>query len=191
MYLPTTKPCIDEFVLGNVKMCLQFVLFLNTGTMHTENKRSSIWQLCRHWWHSKLSVRPLTVTPVTTKLPNWQIFVFSAGTELESFWKTRIPLFCTTISCLLMVWRRKEPRHQLPWYWHRKYLGFSTTRLKYIHYQHWELNWRKLLFFRIMGLAWCPAKYPLMSLLWAQLLQLLEHILASGNVTLAVLGLVC
>ena len=43
----------------------------------TENKRSSIWQLCRHWWHRKLSLRQLTVPPVTTKLSNWRPFVFS------------------------------------------------------------------------------------------------------------------
>ena len=35
---------------------------------NTENKRSSIWKLCRHWWHRKLSIWQLTVPPVTTML---------------------------------------------------------------------------------------------------------------------------
>ena len=42
-----------------------------------ENKRSSIWQPCRHWWQRKLSLRQLTVPPVTTRLSNWWPFVFS------------------------------------------------------------------------------------------------------------------
>ena len=47
----------------------------------TENKRSSIWQLCRYWWHRKLSFRQLAVPPVTTKLSNWRPFVFSGSTS--------------------------------------------------------------------------------------------------------------
>ena len=46
-------------------------------TIITENKRRSIWQLCRYWWHRKLSFRQLTVPSVTTKLSNWPLFVFS------------------------------------------------------------------------------------------------------------------
>ena len=40
----------------------------------TENKRLSIWQLCRCWWHRKLALRQLTVPQGTTKLSNWQPF---------------------------------------------------------------------------------------------------------------------
>ena len=42
----------------------------------TKNKGSSIWQLCHHWWHRKLSLRQLTVPPVMTKLSNWRPYVF-------------------------------------------------------------------------------------------------------------------
>ena len=49
----------------------------NAETEFTENKRLSIWQLCRHWWHPKLSLIQLMVPPVMTKLSNWQIFVVS------------------------------------------------------------------------------------------------------------------
>ena len=45
--------------------------------LFTEKKRSSIWHLCHHWWHSQLSLRQLTVPPVTAKLSNWRSFVFS------------------------------------------------------------------------------------------------------------------
>ena len=44
-----------------------------------KTKIKSIWQLCRHWWHNKLSLRQLTVPPVTTKLSNWRSFVFSVS----------------------------------------------------------------------------------------------------------------
>ena len=37
--------CVDN-------ACLALICFVFTGT---ENKRSSIWQLCRHWRHRKLS----------------------------------------------------------------------------------------------------------------------------------------
>ena len=50
--------------------------FLTTCCLIIENRRSPIWQLCRHWWHRKLSLRQLTVSPVTTKLWNWRPFVF-------------------------------------------------------------------------------------------------------------------
>ena len=49
----------------------------NSGTF-TENKRSSFWQLCPHWWHRKLPLRHPTVPPVTTKLSNWRFLIFSA-----------------------------------------------------------------------------------------------------------------
>ena len=42
-----------------------------------ENQKSSIWQLYHHPWHCKLSLRQLTVPPVTTKLRNWWPFVLS------------------------------------------------------------------------------------------------------------------
>ena len=43
---------------------------LDSQTMpwNTQNKRSSIWQLCCHWWHCKLSEWQLTMPQVTTKL---------------------------------------------------------------------------------------------------------------------------
>ena len=34
-------------------------------------------QLCRHWWHRRLSLWQPTVPPVTTKLALWQLSVFS------------------------------------------------------------------------------------------------------------------
>ena len=43
----------------------------------TENKISSIWRLCRHLWHRKLSYWQLSVPLVTTKLSNWRSFVFN------------------------------------------------------------------------------------------------------------------
>ena len=44
---------------------------------HTENKRSSIWQLCCHWWYCKLSFRQLTVSPMKTKFSNLRPLVFN------------------------------------------------------------------------------------------------------------------
>ena len=45
----------------------------------TENKRSSIWQLCRHWWHRKLSLWQLAVPPITTKLSTWRSLCFQCN----------------------------------------------------------------------------------------------------------------
>ena len=64
-----THPCISSSVW--IKMILAIGNHKNT-----ENKRSSIWQLCCHWWHHRLSLWQLTVPPVTTTLSNWS-FVFS------------------------------------------------------------------------------------------------------------------
>ena len=58
---------------------LQCKAVILTTFLFTENKRSSIWELCRHWWHRKLSKWQLTVPPVTTKLSNWRPFVFSVS----------------------------------------------------------------------------------------------------------------
>ena len=48
-------------------------------SLYTENKRLSIWQLCHHWWHHKLSQWQLMVPPVMSKLPNWRSFVCSVS----------------------------------------------------------------------------------------------------------------
>ena len=65
-----THPCISSSLWVKV--------ILDIGNHKTtENKRSSIWQLCRHWGHHKLSLWQLTVPPVTTTLSNWRSFVFS------------------------------------------------------------------------------------------------------------------
>ena len=55
----------------------------------TENKRSSICQLCRYWWHRKLSLRQLTVPPMTAMLSNWR-FLFVSDRNHPSiclFWQ--------------------------------------------------------------------------------------------------------
>ena len=56
---------------------------IRDGTYHLQplktkdRQRSTIWQLCSHWWHRMSSLRQLTVLPVPTKLSNWWPFVFS------------------------------------------------------------------------------------------------------------------
>ena len=46
-------------------------------TLDTENKRSPIWQICRHRWHRQLSLWQLTMPPVMTMLSSWRYFAFS------------------------------------------------------------------------------------------------------------------
>ena len=58
---------------------VQVVISRMFGASHysnTENKNSSIWQLCSHWLYRKLSEWQLTVPPVTTKLFDWRCFIF-------------------------------------------------------------------------------------------------------------------
>ena len=61
--------------------CFLDVLHISHPQQHTtvtltEEKIWSIWQLCRQWWHRKLSLWQLMVPPVTTKLSTWWFFVF-------------------------------------------------------------------------------------------------------------------
>ena len=44
-------------------------------------------QLCRYWWHQRLSLWQPLVPPVTTKLASWQLLVFSVYRQAkESLW---------------------------------------------------------------------------------------------------------
>ena len=59
------------------------------------NTKSSIWQLCRYLWYRKLSLRQLTVPPVTIKSSSWRSPVFSEvyydlPNDLESLWTPSI-----------------------------------------------------------------------------------------------------
>ena len=51
--------------------------YISRSDWFTENKISSIWKLCCHWWYGKLSLRQFTAPSVTAKLSNFQSFVFS------------------------------------------------------------------------------------------------------------------
>ena len=65
---------------------------------YTEKKRWSIWQLCRHWWHRKLSLRRFTVPPVTTKLSNWWSFVLSGSQRFASWWHHQMKTFSALLA---------------------------------------------------------------------------------------------
>ena len=67
--LPRTQYFTEKFLVG-----------INKGDDHTphivtENKVSSIWQLCSHWWHRNVLLRQLTVPPLVplynTRLTDW------------------------------------------------------------------------------------------------------------------------
>ena len=66
-------------------MWFPYVDVLRVTSLSTENKRSSIWQLCRHRWHRKLSLWQLTMPPVMAKLSNWRTLVFS----IHKWWTLR------------------------------------------------------------------------------------------------------
>ena len=73
----------------------------------TKNKISSIWQLCRHLWHWKLSLWQLMVPPMTTKLSNWRSIFFRGcrSKPCYSLWGA-FPLFQTECP-------RQNPKHKL------------------------------------------------------------------------------
>ena len=70
-------------------------------------KRSSIWQLCRHWWHHKLSLWQLTVPPVTQR---WQIddILFSVNIQTRDccpvFWLAHCINITLLGCCRLTLW---------------------------------------------------------------------------------------
>ena len=47
-------------------------------------RRSSIWQLCRRWWHRGLSLWQLAVPPVTAGLSSWRPFAFSVSATINA-----------------------------------------------------------------------------------------------------------
>ena len=61
-----------------------------------KKKRSSIWQLCHHWWHCKLPLSQLTVPLMMTKLTNWQYFFSVTGLTRNNHGSPLIdlPLVC-------------------------------------------------------------------------------------------------
>ena len=84
---------------------------------NTENKISSIWQPCRHWWHRKLSLWQLTVPPATTRLSiDDHLFSVNASTSLlaesgaiyicwpSGFWRMTLDSVCWSIILISMMW---------------------------------------------------------------------------------------
>ena len=59
-------------------------------------RRSSIWQLCRRWWHHGLSLWQLAVPPVTAGLSSWRPFAFSVSTTINAH--SCYFVFCTMAS---------------------------------------------------------------------------------------------
>ena len=62
--------------------------YLNNRMNITENKRSSIGQLCRHWWRRMLTLRQITVPPVMTKLSNdilFSVIVFNSFIAMGNY----------------------------------------------------------------------------------------------------------
>ena len=55
--------------------CVHIILYITN--INTENRESAGSQLCRQWWHRRLSWRQPAVQPVTTRLPSWRLSVFS------------------------------------------------------------------------------------------------------------------
>ena len=83
MHVYYTKRNVDGFMLHTKWKIDAFTQDTkhNIDAPHTNcnvdaNKRSSIWQLCCHWWHRKLSKWQFGMPPVTTELSNWRYFVF-------------------------------------------------------------------------------------------------------------------
>ena len=61
---------------------------------YPENKRSSTWQLCRDWWHQKLSLWHFTVLPMITMRSNWCTIIFS---ELWTIWFIVVIFLCNKV----------------------------------------------------------------------------------------------
>ena len=78
------------FFLIEDKNVFAFSMSAEIAQVITENKRSSIRQLCYHCWHCKVSLGQLIMPSVTTQLSKWRSFVFSGW--IPSSQNTRIYL---------------------------------------------------------------------------------------------------
>ena len=69
--------------------CLRYQFYIRCKNITAlKNKQPSIWQLCHHWWHRKLSLRQLKAPQITKKLSNWRPLVFSAcSNSSELAWR--------------------------------------------------------------------------------------------------------
>ena len=99
-----SHPCIPSSLW--VKVILAIGNHKNTE--NKRSKRSSIWQLCLHWWHHKLSLWQLTVPPVTTTLSNWRSFVFSEYSKRDCCPVLFFDSGCTQHSLVVPFWRPLE-----------------------------------------------------------------------------------
>ena len=61
------KPCLPQCHA----CCDNSCYILLPVSCFSGGRRSSIWQLCRHWWHRGLSLWQLEVPPVTAGLSSW------------------------------------------------------------------------------------------------------------------------
>ena len=94
---------------------------------YTEHRRSSIWQLCRHWWHRKLSLRQLTMAPVTTKLSNLRPFVFSSIFD-SNF---RSEQECKNLDCIIYIFTENQ---ELSWCQFCRHWGQRRLSKYYINF---------------------------------------------------------
>ena len=62
------------------------LLYPCIGINSLKTKDYQFGNFCRHWWHSKLTLRQLTVPPMTTKLWNWRPLVFNITHHETASW---------------------------------------------------------------------------------------------------------
>ena len=74
---------IKKISCGEVITRSLFAQILTTSL----KKRSSSWQLYRHWWHNKLSLWRLTRLPMMRKLANWPcLFSVPEPSNVSEVW---------------------------------------------------------------------------------------------------------
>ena len=83
---------------------------ISSKSRYIENKRSSIWQLCCHWWHHKLY--NLRCHQWQKKLSNWWPFVFS---DMYCFYAEKTPKSVSSISDSHDWWPIGQAVGDSPW----------------------------------------------------------------------------
>ena len=96
------KPCLPQCHACCDNLCY----ILLPVSCFSGGGRSSIWQLCRRWWHRGLSLWQLAVPPVTAGLSSWRPFAFSVSTTINAH--SLYFVFCTmassSISYASLLW---------------------------------------------------------------------------------------
>ena len=142
--------CLDNFSTLSLQ---NYIYFL------AESKRSSLWRFCWRWWHRELSVRQITVLPVTGGIYPLADLCFQCSFNIFTlhFTVMSVSLKCiryfSFVHLFCHAWISSLPYYRSIFLFLTEGRGSSTWRLCRRRW-HRELSWRQVAIPLVMaGLA--------------------------------------